>query len=337
MTEPHPALTPADLAALAPARLPSYRRLRYSGDQMGIALERFAPAGRALVARLYTSLGELLELLGPGQGSPEAALAALPARCAALGWDELLRELRGLSLAAGDDDALARQVLHDLKGGALQALAAYIQLAARGLVSAAQLNRMFFLARDQLKIMRSCVGGLDAAAAARDSAYRLHSVELLREKWASAEHRVGAGPVEVRVHTAFRGDIAEGCLEFAALDRVLYNLINNAARHSADGAVDLWIAPVGAGPDSLRFVVANLVTPEQRRVLAARFPAGLGELFEGGFTTGGVGLGMRICADFVCNAYGVPAVAQALAEGHLGARMIGERFVAWVHWPLAGE
>lgn len=46
---------------------------------------------------------------------------------------------------------------------------------------------------------------------------------------------------------------------------------------------------------------------------------------------------MRICADFVCNAYGLPTVDQALGEGHLGARFIDEFFVAWFHWPVAAE
>ncbi|HMQ30273.1 MAG TPA: hypothetical protein PKD53_06065, partial [Chloroflexaceae bacterium] len=274
----------------------------------------------------------------PDGGPPPAeTIAALPARCAELEWDKLLRRVRDLAPPQDGGGTRLRQVLHDLKGGALQALAVYLQLAAHGLVGPAQLHRMFFLARDQLKIMRNCVADLDPAGAARDGAHRLHSVALLEEKWSAGEHRLGGGQARVVVHSEFAGDIAERCLEFAALDRVLYNLINNATRHSADGRVDLWIRPVGPGPASLRFVVANAVTPEQRRAVEARFPGGPGGLFEGGFTTGGAGLGMRICADFVCNAYGVPGVAQALAEGHLGAAFLAGRFVAWVHWPVAGD
>lgn len=337
MSDPTTELTLGDLAALAPSQLASYRPFRYSGDGMGIALGDFAPAGRRLVMRLYTSLGELLVLLQAGQADPQGALAALPERLAALGWDELLREVRELTLAADEVGPRARQVLHDLKGGALQALSAYLQLTVRGLIGPEQFHRMFFLARDQLKIMRNCVGDLDDAAAARDSARRLHSVDLLVEKWARGEHRLGEAPVRMEVHTAFSGAIAERCLEFAALDRVLYNLINNATRHSSDGLVELWIIPVGPGPADLRFAVANRVTPEQRHTLEGRFPAGLGDLFAGGFTTGGAGLGLRICADFVCNAYGLGSVEQALAEGHLGATFRAGRFVAWVHWPLAGD
>jgi hypothetical protein len=46
---------------------------------------------------------------------------------------------------------------------------------------------------------------------------------------------------------------------------------------------------------------------------------------------------MRICADFVCNAYGLPTVEAALAEGHIGARFLDGCFVAWFHWPVAAE
>jgi len=60
-------------------------------------------------------------------------------------------------------------------------------------------------------------------------------------------------------------------------------------------------------------------------------------LFAGGFTTGGSGLGMSICAQFVANAYGLQDTAQALDERYLGASRLDDCFVAWFHWPVAAD
>jgi len=134
----------------------------------------------------------------------------------------------------------------------------------------------------------------------------------------------------------FDGNVSERCLEFAALDRVLYNPINNAARHTADGNVDLAIQPCEPDhPHNLRFIMANRLADAQRQVLQERFREHLGDLFRGGFSTGGAGLGMRICADFVCHAYGLATVDEGIAGDYFGARLLHAAFVNWFHWPVA--
>jgi hypothetical protein len=186
--------------------------------------------------------------------------------------------------------------------------------------------------------MRNSVRGIDPEGFEHDCDLHLHSIDLLLEKWASGEgHRLQGASAEILVDCHFHGSVSERCLEFSALDRVLYNLVNNATVYSADGRVYISILPLGEHPENLRFVIFNLADDLQRERILARFPAGPGQLFCGGFTTGGSGLGMRICADFVCNAYGLPSVDQALAEGHLGAQFLDGHFVAWFHWPVAAE
>lgn len=329
-TAPFPHST---IIALAPLTLPSYRQLRYGGDDMGVELDQFPPDDRQLLIDLYAALNELLKLFRDQPVVPTQLLA----RCQDLGWDALMRRLRALRVPPDlADDPLWGQAIHDLRGGAMQALAVMIQMTDLGMIRPTDLERMFFLIRDQLKIMRNCVSGLDPEASARDAATRLHEVSLLVEKWSSRDHYLGERPpAHIEVHSSFEGAIAERCLEFSALDRVIYNLINNAARHSTNGQVDFWIVP--AGDENLRFAIANPICAEQQRTLLNRFPKGPGALFNGGFSTTGSGLGMRICADFVCNAYGIREVRQALAEGHLGATLIEDHFVAWFHWPVVGD
>ena len=162
----------------------------------------------------------------------------------------------------------------------------------------------------------------------------LHSSELLLAKWSNERYRLREVEVEVALRCDFDGTISECCMEFAALDRVIYNLVNNAARFAADGRVELRVFPVREGTATdLRFVVINRVTPEHAERVQADLGEDLSRVFNGGYTTGGHGLGLRICGDFVSHGYGLPSLATALEGGYIGARMVRDCFVAWFHWP----
>ncbi|MBX0329815.1 ATP-binding protein [Oscillochloris sp. ZM17-4] len=323
--------------ALAASDLPSYRQLRYDGDGIDLDIDSLTPSDRQIVELLYRRLGDLLEILRGHRESPEGTFERLKAYGDSIDWDGLIKLVRGLGSDDNDDPTRAK-VFHDLRGGGFMALAIYLQMIGLGMVRAEDTHRMFNLARDQLKIMRNSVRGIDPEGFARDRGHQLHHIGLLLEKWGGGEgHQLQGARAEVLVDSHFQGAVSERCLEFSALDRVIYNLINNATAHSADGKVYMSILPLGEGAENLRFAVFNRASAQQQAKIEGRFPGGPGLLFQGGFTTGGSGLGMRICADFVCNAYGLPAVEQALAEGHLGARFIDGYFVAWFHWPVAAE
>jgi len=340
MSLPNDSIPPKTLYGLAPAAPPSYRTLRYDGGGMAVSLDDFPPDDRALLHQLYAGLSAAYVELRERRDQPDLLIPRLRDLYHHNGWADLVASMRGLGaeLPADGGNRRVRQVIHDLRGGAFQALAINLQLLSMGYERPDDLHRMFFLARDQLKIMRNSLPDLDPAGRARDEEQRLHHVGLLVEKWQGGDYKFQGHDAVVRMDCRYEGAIAERCLEFSALDRVLYNLVNNATAHAADNIVDVSILPLpSSDPHHLRFVVANSVTPEQQAALAAHFPDGPGRLFAGGFTTGGNGLGMRICADFVCNAYGLASVEQGLAEGHFGARLLDSRFLAWVHWPIAAD
>ncbi len=201
---------------------------------------------------------------------------------------------------------------------------------------AADVFRIFVLARDHLKIMRSAISDLDSQGYERDRMLRLHPVDLLAQKWNEAEYLFQDKLVDIVFECSFSGNVSERCLEFAALDRVVYNLINNAARNTDDGRVFFSILPLSdEHARHLRFVIYNHVPPEHSTRLRERYADHLGELFQGGFTTGGTGLGMRICADIVGNAYGLSNVKQCIQGGYVGAALVDAFFVNWFHWPVA--
>lgn len=113
-------------------------------------------------------------------------------------------------------------------------------------------------------------------------------------------------------------------------DTHIYNLLGNAARFAAEPVVDVWVTVLAA---DLRVAVTNLVSADQQRAVRAALAEDRSALF-GGFTTGGTGLGLRIAADLVGRAYGVPC--EMLPDGgYVGAKLVGPTFVSWFHWPLA--
>ncbi len=293
-----------------------------------------------MLGEIYATLLQLFLELQPFYHDPNATL-------------RLLREFT----SSGRDDILAGQVaqfgratasrtggpdcarlIHDLRGGAFQAFALRLQVFGAFPEVSGGMQGIFFLLRDHLKIMRNCVGDLDPVRFTADARKKDHAAALLVEKWSIPEFNAASKPVEVVLDCRYEGAICESCLEFSTLDRIIYNLMNNAAQYTADEKVHFGIFPVPPEqPENIRFVVANAISAPHRALLAATFPESLTDLFQGGFSTGGHGLGTRICADFCAQAYGIDSFDEAKEAGHFGARLLDQFFVVWFHWPIVGH
>lgn len=242
----------------------------------------------------------------------------------------------GRSLQRVEVPPRLRKAYHDVRGGSLLALLMHVELVQQGRGEADDVARIALLARDHLKIMRNAVPDLDPVANAADLRSKAHPLALLREKWAAVRYRLAGREVTVELDCPFDGTIAACCLEFSTLDRIVYNLVNNAAEHTHDGRVRMVVVPLPE-PDAdgtlLRVAVINRLGPVQRATLRRRFGSDPSALFLGGFTTEGHGLGLRICADLVAHAAGLPSITLALDHGHMGVRIIEDWFVAWFVWP----
>lgn len=350
------------ILALAPERLSNLRQARYGGDDMGVHMRDLPTGDVAGIRELYSVLSRLLGKLrvalripvGDGAAPSGFSSGALdlgdssvddisPARdvlmrtAADPAWRTAMKAVRALRYPTAEDGGsaeaitLRRQALHDVRGGALAALALTLDLIAITDTSTADVVRAFYLTRDHLKIMRNALEDVDTVARERDRTARDHGTRLLFEKWSSAVHRLpGDRSARVEVDSTYEGPVSRRCLEFSALDRVLYNLMNNAVRFTANGVVTLYLRESGG---NLRFVVVNEIASTQVATLREGQGDDLGGLFLGGFTTGGDGIGLSICGEFVANAYGLPDVSTAVRERHVGAKIVGEAFVAWFHWP----
>jgi signal transduction histidine kinase len=326
------------LHALAPPSLPSYRNSRYFGDDNSVVLSDFTPADQAVIKDMYAALITLMELIRQ-QKDTGFDLPSLQALLAQLSWSALIQRLQHLGDSLPEHIAAhLGEAIHDIRGGSFAALSINLQMLGLGLVEHDDLLRIFFLVRDHLKIMRNAVRDIDPQRYQADWEQKLHNVKLIVEKWTNTIHKVSNTTARIDLDCRFDGNISERCLEFSALDRVLYNMVNNAVRHTADDVVYLSIFPANPDqPHDVRFVIYNAITPAHRQILHDRFGANLNQVFGSGFTTGGSGLGLRICAHFVANAYGVHEFEQATGAGYLGAALLDDYFVNWFHWPVAAD
>ncbi len=325
-----------ELLALVPPGHIQRRTQRYIGDSVAVSLSRIEAGDAAIVRALYDFLGGLYQYVGPRLDGGAAALGALQSFIADGGFELLQQGIGtlGATLAAADTPIDLRKAYHDVRGGGLPGLMLHLDAVACGEGQTQDLERIFLLCRDQLKIIRNAIPDLDPAGYAQDLEDRAHTTDLLRAKWSTDAYRLRDVQVELHLNCEFDGAVSERCMEFAALDRVIYNLVNNAARFAADRRVDLQILPITAEDETdLRFVVMNRVGAEHREQLRGDLGEDLSRVFEGGYTTGGYGLGLRICGDFVTHGYSLPSLRMALADGYLGARLVRDTFVAWFHWP----
>ena len=316
------------------ATLDRLRSERYLGEERGMRMAEFPSGDRDLLGRLYTALREALHAAQTGiqEKNPLRTLEMVRAA----GWKPLLLEFMaafGQVRPESDSPERVREVYHDIRGGALSMVNMRVEIAMMkgNEADMDDAHGIFFAARDHLKILRNCVIDIDPPRRQRDMEHHLHSAELLRQKWTD----VHAGNLDIEYHSDFDGAISSCCLEFSSLERVLYNLVNNAARHSADGKVRFFVREVRDQTEGhdVQFAVANRVKPEERTTLEQRFGDDLSGLFRGGFTIGGTGVGMKVIAEIVANAYGLTSVAAATEGGYVGAQLVGEEFVAWAHWP----
>lgn len=328
------ALSLDELAKLAPANLIQHGS-GTRGEVVAVRTTDLQPDDAATVRALYELIGAVWDLVAPRVDEGAALAPELRACLQAQGFAALLPRVFALGSRLDADTAspTVRKALHDIRGGGLPALVMHLEAVLAEELEPDDIQRIFVLCRDQGKIVRNALPDLDPVGYARDLEPRAHTTALL-DKWSTMTYRVGEHTTELHLRCDFEGAVSECCMEFAALDRVVYNLVNNAARFAVDGHVGLTVFPIRPDVETdLRFVVTNRIDPERTEKVLEDLDGELSRVFQGGYTTGGTGLGLRICADLVCHGYGLPSLRTALKNGYLGARILGDQFVAWFHWP----
>lgn len=323
----------AELLSLG-SKQPRETRARIPKRDDRVSLDELPRDDAERLRRIYRALVSLRDGLH-GRDRPGLAMDATALSFIDRSAPILLTEASALDAPPSRAPKL-RAAYHDLRGGSLQALVMHLALVRSGSGSVEDLARVFLLARDHIKIMRNVLPDLDPEGYQADLEERNHSVQLLRDKWSGVDYRLRQGQVTVELDCDFEGTIATCCMEFSTFDRVVYNLVNNAAEHAADGRVRLSILPLNESSSTLvRIAVSNQVTPTQHRRLLDRFGDDLRAIFAGDFSTSGEGrgLGLRISGELVTYGLSLPSTEEATKQGYLGADLLHGAFVAWFGWP----
>lgn len=145
-----------------------------------------------------------------------------------------LEDSLGHSLTHQNGDPVSRSTQRSLLA-ALPSLTFFINRVREKSATLADVRRIFYLCRDQLKIMRSSFADLDPTRLADDEKLRVHGAGLLRSKWWGAEHSYFSGNGNVRCGHFFDGPVTERCVEFAEYDSNLYCLANLLASRTGNG------------------------------------------------------------------------------------------------------
>jgi signal transduction histidine kinase len=326
-----------------PSRLVRYRNDRYVGDENAVSLDDLPAEDARILQELYALLLRSMEELRASIDAQD--IDAARRRLDEIGWRQevyaFARDFSSTRLSEERRERL-RPTYHDLRGGALTVAGGRAELLfAEGVESTmTDVVALFNAVRDHLKIMRNLVRDIDPQRRAEDLTTNHHSAWLLRQKW-SGYHD---SSVELTFYSDYDGGISTCCLEFSSVDRAVYNLVTNAMRHTADGEISFFIHGKQSRPDrnsttaptDIQIATANTISEAERDELRLRFGEDIGMLFLGGFTIGGSGVGLSICAELVANAYGLLETQAAVDGGYVGARILGDTFVSWIHWPTVG-
>ncbi len=317
---------------LASTDLKIYRQERYDGGGFSVSLNALAPEDVSLVLRLYQSLKGIYDLWLYMGESPNYQL--LRVHLKQFCTTEFLMAARAIGVATYtlDNSPLElRKACHDLRGGALSSLAGYAKLIPRLPEDDNLVRKAVFLARDHAKMMRNILPDLDVPIRAADESLKLHSISEFVDKWHELTVEMGSKRVKVLAQSEFEGYITNRCLESSAVDRILYNYINNAMRFSAGEHVRLKVIPL----NNLltRWVVENELTDTHLAWLQKTLGDELHGLFQGGYTRGGQGIGLSSCTDLVAASFGLSS-DEAIEGQYLGATVRNKIYYAWFHWPI---
>ena len=317
---------------LASTNLKINRQERYDGGGFTVSLNDLAPEDVSLVLRLYQSLKGIYDLWLYMGDQPNYQL--LRTHLKQFCTTEFIAAARAIGVATYTLDnppPELRKACHDLRGGALSSLTGYAKLIPRLPENDNLVRKAVFFTRDHAKMMRNILPDLDVAIRAADESLKLHSISEFIDKWNEVTVQIGSKRVRVLAQSDLDCYITNRCLESSAVDRILYNYINNAIRFSAGEYVRLKVIPID---NSLtRWVVSNELTDTQKAWLQEKLGDELDGLFQGGYTRGGQGIGLSSCTDLVAASFGVSS-DEAIKEQYLGATVVNNIYYAWFHWPI---
>jgi len=197
--------------------------------------------------------------------------------------------------------------------------------------SAGDARRLFYLCRDQMKIMRASFGDLDAPLLAEDEKMRLHGAGLLRTKWRGAEHSYYNNPGKVQCGYFFDGPVTERCVEFAEYDSNLYCLANLLGSRSENGGFQIEIKNTKVPQCVLATFTATTSIEDHsalKDMLAQTYNRK--RLDEDHYLS-------HLVKSSVSRAFQLSSATEALSTKLIGCERTGNQTLLWFVWPAILE
>ena len=226
-------------------------------------------------------------------------------------------------------DDQADQSVHRSLLASLPSLLHFLELAGTGKIGLSEVRRIFYLCRDQLKIMRASFRDLDPTRLAEDELIRLHGTHLLRQKWTGARHNYFNSTGLANCGNFFEGPISERCVEFAEYDSNLYCLANLIASRSTNGGFQLELIKDAVPGCALAVVHAEVKESGDEE---------LSTISEPNQPTNPTGISKDSCLWSLLRhsmSRGFPhhSMSELSEASFFGKRRSGDRSYLWFAWP----
>ena len=326
---------PDILHQLAPNDIDIRRTERYDGGGMGVLLKDFDPEDISLILRVYNTIKMIYDIsLYASTHQNQSDYSLFENIIKRLDTPEFTSSVRKIGTYTQSNDTASpqlQQVVHDIRGGSLMSLIGYAGLLLQDPTNAQFLKTAIALARDHAKMMRNAIPDLDIPVRNADESIKIHNIDSFLDKLDGAIIKFAEKQVQVSVHTTFDGDISNRCLETSAIDRIIYNYLNNAARFTSNGQVKTSVFQIN--PKVIRCVTENEVSKDQQMWLENNI-TDLKKLFDTGITRDSTGIGLNTCAEFIKQSFGLINAQEAVNQAYIGTKLIENRFYAWFHWPI---
>lgn len=315
------------------------RRSRYYAQDIELSLYDVPLKARRAIRKLYRHLVELTYLLRPWLDNPDfpTTMAEKRLRTFVLTakWSQMINALRDVTpTQMQHDSARVHRVIHDLRGGALSSLSLYLQLAESGDLHAQDIPHMVLLANDHAKMLRTAISDLDRIRYTRDELFVPQPIDHIVHHWRDVVYRIDSGEsAHVTCHSQVSGYIADSVIELAALERVLYNLVNNAVRHTANNQIEIHIMYVDESRELVHFSVSNRITDAQHAMLSQLTANNPDRLVMMPLSTTGSGLGLGICADIVAHVFQADG-DEIIRQRYFAVSWQDGRFTVEFVWPM---
>lgn len=320
------------LLNLAPTNLVNRRSDRYDGSGYSVSLHEFAETDVSIIKTIYQQINQIYQRwLTIRNRTDISSIQQLIIDLNQSDFIDIAQKMGQETYKQRPDDPAIRKIIHDIKGGCLNSLIGYAHLLSKQPTNDLFIRKAVFLARDHGKMMRNALVDIDPDQRQLDEQAKIHSIQDYVEKLQDCIYGNQDKPIQILIQCIYEGHISNRCMETSAIDRILYNYINNAARFAADSTVSVFIFPIN--DQFIRWVIVNSIDREQANWLADQFNSDLSPLFQEGITKGGHGIGLSTCADFISSCFGIHPPQKAVKEGYLGATVYNQHFYGWFHWP----